>query len=114
VASHLSAGPHAALAAADATIWPAAARAVHRLRRVGLEALLRMPPDEVAAFFEVFLGLPERHRWAYLTGRDDLRGMALTMNALFARAGWRLRRQLVGPALRPPAPPVTDEVTSIG
>jgi lycopene beta-cyclase len=114
VASHLPAGPHAALAAADATIWPAAARAVHRLRRVGLEALLRMPPDEVPAFFEVFLGLPERHRWAYLTGRDDLRGMALTMNALFARAGWRLRRQLVGPALRPPAPPVTDEVTTIG
>jgi lycopene beta-cyclase len=114
VASRLPAGPHAALAAADATIWPAAARAVHRLRRVGLEALLRMPPDEVPAFFEVFLGLPERHRWAYLTGRADLRGMAATMNALFARAGWQLRRRLVGPALLPPAPPVIDEVTTIG
>jgi hypothetical protein len=40
--------------------------------------------------------------------------MAATMNALFARSGWRLRRRLVGPALRPPAPAVTNEVTTIG
>ncbi|NMH82009.1 lycopene cyclase family protein [Pseudonocardia xinjiangensis] len=109
VAAHLPAGPRDALAAAEAAVWPTAARAVHRLRRVGLEALLRMPPAEVPGFFEVFLGLPERHRWAYLTGRGDLRGMVSTMNALFGRADWRLRRRLVGPALRPPAPAVPDE-----
>jgi lycopene beta-cyclase len=32
------------------------------------------------------------------------------MNALFGRADWRLRRRLVGPALRPPAPAAPDEV----
>ncbi len=74
---------------------------MHLLRRRGLEALLRMPPEEVPAFFEVFFELPEPHRWAYLTGRDDLAATVAAMNALFGRAGWRLRRRLVGPALRP-------------
>lgn len=101
VAARLPAGPAAALAAARAVVWPAGARAVHRLRRIGLEALLRMPPEEVPAFFEVFFALPERHRWAYLTGRGDVRGNATAMNALFARAGWGLRGRLIGPTLRP-------------
>ena len=78
-------------------LWPPAARAVHALRRRGLEALLRMPPEEVPAFFEVFFALPERHRWAYLTGRDDLAATVAAMNALFGRAGWGLRGRLVGP-----------------
>ena len=73
-------------------VWSPAARAVHLLRRRGLEALLRMPPEEVPAFFEVFFELPEPHRWAYLTGRDDLAATVAAMNALFGRAGWRLRR----------------------
>ncbi|OZM78273.1 lycopene cyclase family protein [Pseudonocardia sp. MH-G8] len=104
VADHLPAGPAAALAAARAVVWPRGSRAVHRFRRIGLEALLRMPPAEVPAFFEVFLGLPPRHRWTYLTGRADVAGTAATMCALFARADWRLRARLVAPALLPPAP----------
>jgi lycopene beta-cyclase len=76
---------------------------VHRFRRVGLEALLRMPAAEVPAFFEVFFRLPDRHRWSYLTGRADVRGTAATMGALFTAADWRLRARLVGPALLPPA-----------
>jgi lycopene beta-cyclase len=102
LAAHLPADPHSALAAARTVVWSPAARAVHALRRRGLEALLRMPPAEVPAFFEVFFALPERHRWAYLTGRDDLAGTVAAMNALFGKAGWGLRRRLVGPALRPP------------
>jgi lycopene beta-cyclase len=102
LAAHLPADPRAALAAARTVLWPPAARAVHALRRRGLEALLRMPPEQVPAFFEVFFALPERHRWAYLTGRDDLAGTVAAMNALFGRAGWGLRRRLVGPALRSP------------
>ncbi|MBW0098628.1 lycopene cyclase family protein [Pseudonocardia sp. KRD-184] len=89
------------LAAARATVWPPAARVVHRVRGVGLEALLRMPAEEVPGFFEVFFGLPERHRRAYLSGRDDLRGTLVTMTALFGSADGRLRRRLVGPALLP-------------
>jgi lycopene beta-cyclase len=61
-----------------------------------------MPPAEVPSFFEVFFALPEHHRWAYLTSRDDLAATVAAMNALFGRAGWGLRRRLVGPALRPP------------
>jgi lycopene beta-cyclase len=74
---------------------------VHLLRHRGLESLLRMPPAAVPEFFEVFLGLPPRHRWAYLTGRDDLGGTLAAMGALFGRSEWWLRARLVVPALLP-------------
>ncbi|WP_345378805.1 lycopene cyclase family protein [Pseudonocardia yuanmonensis] len=93
--------------AARSVVWPAQARMVHVLRHRGLEALLRMPPQQVPAFFEVFLGLPTHHRWAYLTGRADLPGTAAAMRALWARADWPLRARLVGPALLPRARPAT-------
>lgn len=115
LAARLPAGPAAALAAARAVVWPRRARVVHRVRQVGLEALLRMPAPEVPAFFELFFALPQRHRWAYLTGRDDLRGTVAAMNALFTRSDPRMRRRLVGPALRPRARPAApeDEVAPI-
>jgi lycopene beta-cyclase len=105
IAAHLPDGPAAALAAARTVVWPRGAGAVHRFRRVGLEALLRMPPAEVPAFFETFLALPPRHRWTYLTERADVPGTAAAMRALFARADWRLRARLIAPAVLPPAPP---------
>lgn len=93
--------------AARRLLWPARAVAVHRLRRIGLEALLRMPPADVPGFFETFFALPERHRRAYLSGRDDLAGHLAAMGALFGRADTRLRCRLVGPAFRGPAPALT-------
>ncbi|MGQ0573945.1 MAG: lycopene cyclase family protein [Pseudonocardia sp.] len=93
--------PTDAVAAARRVLWPPAARVVHALRHVGLEALLRMPPEQVPGFFAVFFDLPERHRWAYLTGRADLPGLAVAMAALYRRADWPLRRRLVGPAVLP-------------
>jgi lycopene beta-cyclase len=108
LATHLPAGPGAALAAARRAVWPAPARAVHALRRIGLEAMLRMPPEDVPAFFAVFFALPARHRWAYLTSRTDLRGHAAAMAALYARAGWGLRARLVGPAVLPRLPANVD------
>lgn len=102
LAAHLPRDPAGARTAARRVVWPPAARAVHRFRRVGLEALLRMPPEEVPAFFEVFFALPERHRWCYLTERADLAGTAGTMHALFRRSGWGMRRRLVVPSLLPP------------
>ncbi len=115
IGTGLGTGPAAALAAACTAVWSTEARAVHRVRRIGLEALLRMPEREVSAFFEVFFRLPERHRWAYLTGRDDLAGTVGAMNALFASAGWVMRGRLVSPALRPPARAAADpEVAPIG
>ncbi|MGL4177049.1 MAG: lycopene cyclase family protein [Dermatophilaceae bacterium] len=102
VATHLGAGPAAAVAAAQRVVWSPPARVVHGLRRIGLEAMLRMPPAEVPGFFDVFFALPERQRWAYLTGRADLTGTTRTMAGLFASSDWRLRRRLVLPALLPP------------
>lgn len=101
------AGPGDPRAAVEAVLWPARARAVHRIRRIGLEALLRMPPQEVPDFFETFFALPARHRWAYLDGRTDLTGTLAAMGALFTRSDNTLRRRLVGPAFLPPARPRT-------
>jgi lycopene beta-cyclase len=91
-----------ALAAAQDTVWPRAARVVHRIRRIGLESLLRMPPPDVPAFFERFFSLPEPHRWTYLTARDDVRGILTAMNCLFLEADPRIRRHLVSTAVRRP------------
>ena len=97
--------PAAAWTPPQHRLWPARAVAVHRLRRIGLEALLRMPAEAVPAFFETFFALPERHRRAYLSGRDDLPGHLAAMGALFGRADTRLRGRLVGPAFRRPRRP---------
>ncbi|GEL25261.1 hypothetical protein PSU4_42150 [Pseudonocardia sulfidoxydans NBRC 16205] len=95
----------AAVARADRDVlWTPGARAVHALRRRGLEALLRMPSQAVPAFFDTFLALPARHRWAYLTARDDLGATTAAMTALFGRSRWGLRGRLVGPAMLPAAP----------
>ncbi|MDQ3761287.1 MAG: lycopene cyclase family protein [Actinomycetota bacterium] len=94
-------GSAAAGAAAWRTVWSPAALAVHTLRRRSLESLLRFPPDLVPNFFDVFFALPQIHRWAYLTGREDVRGTAAAMGALFAASPWWLRRRLVLGALDP-------------
>ena len=104
LAVHLPADPEAALAAARSVVWPRSARAIHRFRLIGLEALLRMPPGDVPRFFETFFSLPAVHRWTYLTARDDVRGTAVAMSRLFRIADGPLRRHLVGSALRGPAP----------
>lgn len=104
LAAHLPGDPRAALAAAEQTVWPRSARAIHRFRRIGLEALLRMPADDIPGFFETFFSLPEADRWTYLTARDDLRGTAVAMSHLFRIADTRLRWRLVSSAVRRPVP----------
>lgn len=104
LATHLSDGPHKALAAAQETVWPRNAKVIHHFRRIGLESLLRMPPADVPGFFEQFFALPEAHRWTYLTARDDVRGTAAAMNCLFRSSSGRLRRHLVKSAVLRPLP----------
>jgi lycopene beta-cyclase len=94
-------GSAAAGAVGWRNVWSPAAVAVHTLRRRSLESLLRFPPDRVASFFDVFFTLPQRHRWAYLTGREDIRGTAAAMGALFATSPWWLRKRLVLGGLDP-------------
>jgi len=112
VAATLAAAPRLADALADGSprairqaVWPASACLVHRIRRIGLEALLRMPPAEVPGFFETFFALPDRHQRAYLAADPAPGATAAAMAALFVRADMRMRMRLVGPALLPPAPP---------
>ena len=90
-------------AAAWRAVWSPAALAVHTLRRRSLESLLRFPPELVPQFFDVFFALPQRHRWAYLTGREDVTGSAAAMGALFTASPWWLRKRLVVGALDPRA-----------
>lgn len=102
-------GPAAAGAAAWRTVWSPAALAVHALRRRSLDSLLRIPPELVPRFFDVFFALAPQHRWAYLTGREDVQGSAAAMAALFAASPWWLRRRLVTGALDPRIPRAVDE-----
>jgi lycopene beta-cyclase len=81
-------------AAARRVVWPARARAVHRLRRAGLRTLLTLDPDQTAEFFGLFFALPPHRQRAYLSGRDDLAGTAAAMAALFGAARWPLRRRM--------------------
>jgi lycopene beta-cyclase len=97
-------GSAVAGAAAWRAVWSPAALAVYALRRRSLESLLRFPPHRVPEFFDVFFALPERHRWAYLTGREDVSGSVAAMGALFTASPWWLRRQLVVGALDPRTP----------
>lgn len=119
LATHLPDHPDRALAAAQETVWPSAAKVIHRVRRIGLEALLRMPAAEVPGFFEQFFALPDDHRWAYLTARDDVGGTIAAMGCLFRESSWRLRRHLVLPALMRPlrtndeASPPPDEPAAV-
>jgi lycopene beta-cyclase len=81
-------------AAARRVVWPASARAVHRLRRAGLSTLLSLAPAETGEFFERFFALPPHRQHAYLSRRDDLTGTAAAMVALFRAAPWSLRRKM--------------------
>lgn len=107
-------GPAAAGAAAWRLLWSPAALAVHTLRRRSLESLLRFPPSLVPRFFDVFFDLAPHHRWAYLTGREDVGGTAAAMSALFAASPWWLRRRLVLGALNPARPTSPGDPVSTG
>jgi lycopene beta-cyclase len=80
-------------------IWSRKARVVHALRRVGLEALLRMDADETRDFFELFFRLPAELQRAYLSGREDVKGTTAAMSALFRAAPAKLKWKLATGAL---------------
>jgi lycopene beta-cyclase len=74
------------------------ARAVHAMRRRGLDVLLRLPPGDVPEFFDRFFALPTPARRAYLgtDGADDDAVASLrAMLAVFGRLSPRLRGYLV-------------------
>lgn len=76
-------------------LWPWQARAVFRLRSAGLRALLTFDDDQLTQFFDMFFTLPDDAVRAYLSGRDDVRGIVTSMSGVFARVDRRMRRRLV-------------------
>ena len=106
-------GPAAALAATTAVVWPPGARAVHRLRRRGLEALLRMPPHRLPEFFDGFFRLPPARQHAYLSDRTDARGTLAAMAGTFSTTGWEVRLRLIGSSLLVRAPAHCSERSSV-
>lgn len=101
LAAHLPDSPTAARAAAERLLWPPSARAVHRLRLLGLRTVLDLPATAVPAFFEGFFRLPSRHRSAFLSGRDDLTGTALAMTALLRTVDAPVRARMLRSAVSP-------------
>ncbi|WP_091293230.1 lycopene cyclase family protein [Amycolatopsis xylanica] len=96
LARGLGVGPVTAVRAARDAIWSPRARAVHALRGYGLRALLRMPPERLAEFFELFFRLPIESQRAFTSGREDLTGTAGMMTELFRMAPWAVRKLLIG------------------
>ena len=91
-----AADPSAAIAAANASVWPRAQRATWELYSFGLESLLKMDGDEIARFFHTFFGLPQ-HAWAgYLGGTLEPAQLGAVMTRFFknlpASVRWRLLR----------------------
>ncbi|MPZ82746.1 MAG: lycopene cyclase [Actinophytocola sp.] len=80
--------------AARRVVWSPEARAVHRLRRAGLRALLALGPGRTEELFSLFFALPANRQRAYLSGREDLAGTVAAMAGLFRVAPWGLRRVL--------------------
>ena len=80
-------------------IWPASARAVHRLRRRGLAVLLGLDARQVPEFFEIFFGLTPELQRIYLSERTNVAGTAEAMLAIFGAADRSLRRNIARFAL---------------
>ena len=84
----------------DTILWPARARRTQALRRVGLTALLRLPPEGVEEFFAAFFALPVGLQRAYLSGRERPLATMAAMTAMVLRLRPALTRVAVGAALR--------------
>ena len=94
IAEALPRGPVAARRAVAQAVWPRSARVVHALRRKGLRALLRMPPERLPDFFDTFFAMPDELQHAYLSGRTDVRGTVSAMATLFKSSSWAVKRDL--------------------
>ncbi|MGC4932364.1 lycopene cyclase family protein [Gordonia sp. DT30] len=74
-----------------AALWPRPARAIARLRSVGLRALLEMDTAEIADFFDNFFSLPVAVQRDYLSERRHLGSVLAAMVRIY-RGGDRRQR----------------------
>ncbi|MCJ0906145.1 lycopene cyclase family protein [Rhodococcus sp. ARC_M6] len=76
-------------------LWPHSARGVAALRRVGLNALLTLDPEDVEAFFARFFALPVDQQRAYLSDRRDAAATANVMMSIMASSPRRVQKTLM-------------------
>lgn len=91
--------PDAAARAGWQAVWPPEARRRQAMYRFGLEALLRLDPDQTRRFFDAFFALPHARWRGYVSATLPPAGLAATMAELFARADRSVRAQLMTAAL---------------
>lgn len=98
LARYLPGDPAGATTAAHRLLWPPSARAVHRLRRHGLQTVLDLPAPLVPQFFDAFFAGPSGR--AFLTGRDDLPGTLAGMAGVFRAASPQVRVHMLRSAAK--------------
>ena len=76
-------------------VWPRSERRTRRLHDHGLEVLLRLPPTELAEFFDAFFDLPIELWSAYLRIDSAPRDVSRAMTAVLRRLPWRVRRRVL-------------------
>lgn len=91
--------PHAA---AWAALWPPERRAAREVHLLGVQALLNLPPDQLAPFFRAFFALPPAAWHAFLDPDTPPGALARTMLRLFAALPGRTRLPLARAALAAP------------
>ncbi|GAA2049099.1 lycopene cyclase family protein [Williamsia deligens] len=84
-------------------LWPSSARAVHALRRRGLNVILGLDAAATVDFFDGFFQLDPTRRDAYLSERDDLGAVAAAMAALMPIVGAGAAIRIARGAVRRPA-----------
>ncbi len=85
----------------DATVWPTASLRTRALHDYGLSVLERLDADGIRSFFDAFFDGPAAQWSSYLRVDAPPTDVARTMRAMFARASWPLRAELVRSNPRP-------------
>ena len=83
-------------------LWTRGERQVRRLRAIGLQTLLTLPPARVPDFFEAFFRLPPTLQQTYLSRRDRPAATLAAMTAMAAGMGPSLSKVAVAAALHRP------------
>lgn len=89
-------------AAAWAALWPPERRAAREVHLLGVQALLNLPPGQLAPFFRAFFALPPAAWHAFLDPDTPPGALARTMLRLFAALPGRTRVPLARAALATP------------
>jgi len=109
-----SGGADAAVASANATLWPRAQRTVWELYGFGLEALVDMNATAISRFFDSFFQLPLEAWSGFLAGTLAPSELGVVMTRLFRSLPASVRWHLVRRGLSGGAAPLARSVLQSG